>query len=743
MERHEQQNAKAYQTIFQHGSRYSKPLATTEAESAGSVPYTSAQVEYSPSARTTSSQGPSILAPGHSGGPSTPSPRVASAAFPMSHLLSPLYIPQQSSSYVPDLYTSASVASSPYSSSSSQSTLSPYPGGQCPQEPYGVSPRHGSVSSTHAIDPALCPSIRTPISAQSTYEAWAVAQSPQVLSSPHYDVSYYQPVGSSTFRQLSQERTQNLPASAVPFPHLDEHTWPKLRSMAVGAAGAAHPGQEGSSVDLEKANLYLQNYWQRFDTSHPVVHRSTFSVSSNILLTAVMVAIGAQYVDDWRAKAFASRLHRGFMKALANMDITSASPIPDIQAAILSEMFSRLRSKKIDVQASPEFRKLYKSLLEDQHGQDAISTAAQNLAITQDVPSKWKLWVELETRRRLVLSAFMWDVQQAVRFKQGLCDPSMDSAAIGLYLPCPMRVWACNSPDEWVNVRSLAPRESLQLSDFVEVLTSTNQQLQPLEEFPSALTLTSLMSIAIAIDREESDHVITVASTSEKRKNLENSYQSWWHSYINDSGGSNSTATTRIPRDPGTLLMYHMSLLTLHTDIRDLLTVAGESFVFGQKRQEADYLQAKRDLRSWAKIPSAAAKSAWHASKILRIALSAAEKTTMTLNMHWCMYIAGLVCWAYGYAHTIHPSLPLPQPPSPPTGETSTPTTAWPYLEATNTQSWEELDAVEMRCKTTGLLVHVRTVLEGSSTHGECQLLSEGAQVLRRLSEGRSKFCRF
>ncbi|KAH0544870.1 hypothetical protein GP486_008486 [Trichoglossum hirsutum] len=423
------------------------------------------------------------------------------------------------------------------------------------------------------------------------------------------------------------------------------------------------------------------------------------------------------------------------------MDITSASPIPDIQAAILSEMFSRPRSKKIDVQASPEFKKLYLSLLEDQRGQDAISTAAQNLAITQDVSSQWKHWVEFETRRRLVLSAFMWDVQQATLFKQSLCDPSMDPAATGLYLPCPKQVWDCNSPDEWANMRNLAPQESSQLSDAVKVLASAGPQPQPLGEFASALTLTSLMSIAIAIDQEDSDHVAATASASGKRKDLESSYERWWHSYFNSSRGSNSTVTTRTPRDPGTLLMYHMALLTLHTDIRDLLTVAGESFVFGQKRQKADYLQAKRDLRSWANTPSAAAKAAWHAAKILRIALSATEKASaMTLTTHWCMHIAGLVCWAYGYAHTVRPSLPLPQPPSPSTGEAAK--TAWPYLEATNTRSWEELDTVEMRCRTTGLLIHVRTALE-RSTRGECQLLSEGAQVLRRLAERRATFCGF
>jgi hypothetical protein len=315
----EQQNQKAIRTIFQHGARYSTPLATTDADSANSVPYSSA--EYPLSAGTSGSRGPTILAPGHTGGPSTPSPRVTSTACSMSHLLSPLYIPQQSSSYLPELYTGASVASSPYSSASSQSTLSPYPGAQCPQDPYGVPPR-GSVSGAQAIDPALCPSIRTPISAHSTYDTWTMAQSPQVLSSPHYE-SYYQPVGFSTFRPLSQERTQNLPASAVPFSHLDEHTWHQLRSMAVESAGAVHPGLEGSLVDIEKANAYLQNYWQRFDTSLPIVHRPTFSVSSNILLTAVMVAIGAQYEDDWQARAFAGLLHQGFMKALGNVSASN------------------------------------------------------------------------------------------------------------------------------------------------------------------------------------------------------------------------------------------------------------------------------------------------------------------------------------------------------------------------------------------------------------------------------------
>jgi hypothetical protein len=312
----EQQNQKAIQTIFQHGSRYSKSLATTEADGANSVSFSSAQAEYLPSARVSSSQGPSNLAPCHTGGPSTPSPRVTTA-YPMEPALS-LQIPQQ----IPELYSGASVASSPYSSASSQSTLSPYPSAQC-QEPYGVTPR-GSVSSTHAIDPALFPPIRTPVSAHLGYETWTMAQSPQVLSSPQCE-SYYQPVGFSTFRPLSQERTQNLPASAVPFSYLDEHTWHQLRSMAVESAGAAHPGLEGSMVDREKANAYLQNYWQRFDTSLPIVHRSTFSVSSNILLTAVMVAIGAQYEDDWQAKAFAGLLHQGFMRVVAN--VSALNPI--------------------------------------------------------------------------------------------------------------------------------------------------------------------------------------------------------------------------------------------------------------------------------------------------------------------------------------------------------------------------------------------------------------------------------
>ncbi|KAI9769229.1 MAG: hypothetical protein M1840_004358 [Geoglossum simile] len=727
MERHEQQNQKAIETIFQHGSRYSKPIASTGADSAHSVPFSGTQAEYLPSARTSSSQGPSILAPGHTGGPSTPSPPVTSA-YPITHILS-LHIPQQ----IPDLYNSTSIASSPYSSASSQSTLSPYPGAPCPQEPYGVTPR-GSVSSTQAIDPALFPPIRTPVSAHPGYETWTIAQSPQVLSSPQCE-SYYQPVGFSTFRPLSQERTQNLPASAVPFSHLDERTWHQLRSMAVESAGAVHPGLEGSLVNIEKANSYLQNYWQRFDTSLPIVHRSTFSASSNIPLTAVMVAIGAQYEDDWQAKAFASLLHQGFMRAVANKDITSASSNSDIQGVILSEMFCRLRFKKIDVQASPVFRQLSSSLLEAQHGQsteqDAISAAAQQLSITSEV-SEWKRWIDLETRRRLVLSVFMWDIQQATFFKQSPCNPPENWTAVGLCLPCSKQAWTCDSPDEWNASQNLIPQGAVPLGDIVRSFTSLDQQPQHLDEFASALALSGLMSVAIIIDREEAGRSIAAAVAKKKREGLENSYQSWWHFYFSSYEGPSSTATTPTSKDSRTLVTYHMALLTLCVDIRSLLTVAGESFMFGQKRQEADYLQAKSDLRIWAESPSTAAKATWHAAHILRLALHA-EKTAMTLSTHWCMYIAALVCWASGYAHSARPQ-------SPSTGEAAT--TSWPYLEAMNTQSWEGLNAVKMRHKTTGLLVHVRAELQ-KSTCGESQLLSEGAQVLRRLAEGRSTFCRF
>ncbi|KAI9778458.1 MAG: hypothetical protein M1839_008104 [Geoglossum umbratile] len=504
--------------------------------------------------------------------------------------------------------------------------------------------------------------------------------------------------------------------------------------MAVESAGAVHPGLEGSLVNIEKANAYLQNYWQRFDTSLPIVHRSTFSVSSNILLTAVMVAIGAQYEDDWQARAFAGLLHQGFMKALGNMDITSASSNSEVQAVILSEMFSRLRSKKIDVQASPEFRKLSSSLLKAQRGQstgqDAISTAAQQLAITSEV-SEWKHWVDLETRRRLVLSAFMWDIQQATLFKQHPCNPPGDWTAAGLCLPCPKQIWACDSPDEWNTLRNLDPQETLLLSDAVRAFASFDQQPKHLDEFASASALLGLTSIAIIIDQEESDRSISAANAKEKRKGLENSYQSWQHFYFNTYEDSGSAAATPTSKDPRTLVAYHMALLTLHTDTRSLLTVAGESFMFGQKRQEADCLQAKSDLRTWVETPSTAAKATWHAAHVLRIALRT-EKTAATLSTHWCMYIAALVCWAYGCTHSA-------RLPSPSTAEAAK--TAWPYLEAMNTQSWEELDTIGMRRMTTGLLVHVCGQLQ--ETCGVSQLLSEGAQVLRRLADGRSTFSRF
>ena len=128
-------------------------------------------------------------------------------------------------------------------------------------------------------------------------------------------------------------------------------------------------------------------------------------------------------------------------------------------------------------------------------------------------------------------------------------------------------------------------------------------------------------------------------------------------------------------------------LLTRHTPLRSLLIVAGETWIFNRKIQrEADWIAAKRELRTWISTDNAR-RAVWHAGKVLRIGMRAPKNPSNSktyygdniavpprspsakmnsniaedesvilpregeahLHNYWTLYVASLVCWAWGF----------------------------------------------------------------------------------------------
>ncbi|KAI4192159.1 MAG: hypothetical protein LQ346_004449 [Caloplaca aetnensis] len=86
---------------------------------------------------------------------------------------------------------------------------------------------------------------------------------------------------------------------------------------------------------------------------------------------------------------------------------------------------------------------------------------------------------------------------------------------------------------------------------------------------------------------------------------------------------------------------------------------ASESWLFGTKvTEETVWQQAKSTLRDWV-AGDAAKKAVWHATQVLRLVFQDQGPQQQQLDgsgyLHdlWCLYIAALVCWAFGYGTAV------------------------------------------------------------------------------------------
>lgn len=191
-----------------------------------------------------------------------------------------------------------------------------------------------------------------------------------------------------------------------------------------------------------------------------------------------------------------------------------------------------------------------------------------------------------------------------------------------------------------------------------------------------------------------------------------------------------------------TICTHHALALSTHTPLHPLLIGASESWLFGTKiTDETTWQQSKATLREWVASENAT-KATWHATQLLRITFQSRsdfpQRETVTggyLHDLWCLYVAALVCWAFGYGRTNAKAQP----------ESVTDTAevaAAEYLAAMAVPDWKYIRNVAgiWAGRTRGLLEWVRSMIGDVGMGG---LLNGAEDVLFRLAEGESKLVEF
>lgn len=305
-----------------------------------------------------------------------------------------------------------------------------------------------------------------------------------------------------------------------------------------------------------------------------------------------------------------------------------------------------------------------------------------------------ELWTRHETKRRILLAAFVLDTQISVFFEQPAFN--LDLVNMNLPYPQPTQTWECPDLGKW---RSLVPdghRPDLRLlgHDF--------SSLAPFDAFQSSFI--SCYQIHRGYLRR---------GTNMSRY------------------GEIVPCLPETPIHRTTAFLTYVALqLSSLAPVKSLLIVSSASWLFGTKVTEPSVWEsAKVKLRAWV-ATDAAARCTSYATQVLQIFL---ENQSLEMpHGKWCTYLAALVCWAYGFSPGQH-EVP---------GRLNVDMAnfqAREYLLAMNGSTSMEISGLSMRWYTRGVLECVRARLRGSMGG----VLNQAEDTLAALAEGRSQLMNF
>ncbi|KAL8801025.1 MAG: hypothetical protein Q9182_004769 [Xanthomendoza sp. 2 TL-2023] len=382
----------------------------------------------------------------------------------------------------------------------------------------------------------------------------------------------------------------------------------------------------------------------------------------------------------------------------------------------------RARSAKLEIiQSSPEFKEAYTSvcsmnvhdwvfidaaqLIADQDSQQVSQASLLQTLPPPTAPAQlqvvYRRWVQDEIRRRILVAMFVLDIQHSHLFQRQRCyNGSLGQHGLDLPFPTSAETWNCPDVFTWRNL--IATHEVFSISGL-------GPNYPPLDSFQfSLLTCCQVHSLGRSSEPTQDDFVYRSSK-----------------SYLQHA-----------------LFTHHAFSLTTHTPLHALIITASDSWLFGSKvTDEAVWQRSKVTLRKWITSESAM-QAVWHAARLLRLvswgqidALQQATDNGGYLHRLWCIYVAALVCWAFGYGNTNAKAQPeiLTNNAEALTAE---------YLDAMIVHDWLDVGNVVPRWlgSTKGLLESVRLKIGDVGMGG---LLNGAEDVLFRLIDGESKLVEF
>ncbi|KAK6421854.1 hypothetical protein LTR95_016756, partial [Oleoguttula sp. CCFEE 5521] len=304
----------------------------------------------------------------------------------------------------------------------------------------------------------------------------------------------------------------------------------------------------------------------------------------------------------------------------------------DMQAILLVEVFAIFKSRRPPLHMSKPFEDVVALLVADH-----LATQASGNSLLGSSTQAYDAG-DVRGRPRILSSCYILDRQHAVFFGREK-NSLLDQVSRSLAFPQPHLVWDMMGAEVGGGLAGLSGSTLHQIVDSTASSRAGN----------SIGRDTYQCRISIAYLSDLGDQAIDSAAQDDYAQDIK--------SVLEFSARA--------------ALLYHTTMLCQHTHVRDLLAVAGESWVMAEKLgSQAEYTASQIDIRQWAMDAahetSPIRSALTHAIEILRI--HQANPRTGLLFQEWAIYLASIVIWARSYvsdesSRRLRLSIPSPTEP--------------------------------------------------------------------------------
>ena len=336
----------------------------------------------------------------------------------------------------------------------------------------------------------------------------------------------------------------------------------------------------------------------------------------------------------------------------------------------------------------------------------------------QDQAQDWVLWVDVESRRRLLAACFVLDVHSTRYFEQ----PSAEIAGLdysmphGLPIPLSestMQAWEASNSQSWS--RAMLSSDGAKTTNSNHLANLTAEDIAAAPPFD--------MSVLLAVH--------TLLLPKHQNISLADLLPD-----IPDVTISNFRIVQLFPDS----LAANTYLALQYTPLQMLLAVSGDGWVFNKKiLQAGSFINYQEQFQRWCESGSAAVAVIFAARTLCRSIFAGAKQGTVDVedaNRHswntswtdlsdwWGVYVCTLICWAFGHRDKLRARG---------TAASRTEAARWIQLLAmTETAQAHPLADSSTSRAVVGM---TREVLESDCIGGRNILFADAIEVLKKLEE--------